>query len=716
MLFFKMRIKKAVVVTSLLLVVLTITSCGLNKVFGLTKEEFMSKVGRQDYGFIKDVDYLKNSIKEINRLEDGASYYMSFVYKDSGMLLFSNKLLYQEMQNKHPYYGPKATTQLLKQLLEEKDFVRAEVHALSYFDKYKDDNPQIRKQLIEALYWQKKDSQVIPYIDNLDRSKFSSYANSELDLLKCVSSARLNKEGWQDLYRDLFFNQSLSPLLSRAYSFIAVFPEYAESFTESEIQFFNAMATASKGDLFKAQNLLRPLLYNENWIFSTNQSVKNISTIIKDSRYITKNLKAFNSARKRASSETSSQALVSYASLYFNKEMYSSVVSVLEGEIDSMELGSAKDDAIWLYMLSLAHVGTDRVIYNMEHFIDQLTGVKYPSDIIDHVITSLVQKEQWETIMDLEQTVTRYGSTNIKSRFLWITSRIYHYDYIYVENKEKVIESLLDSIVTMDNYSYYSYISNALLKRESNIILSEPEAANELTEDDRWISGFIKYGLEDEALSFSKQVKDINYNVALDLAKLLDSSDKHLETLRFLNQAKVPLNTETFNLYYPLPYKEKIVEVATTYNFPHTLYSGLIRTESGFDMHVVSGAGAIGLSQLMPDTAKEQAFNIGIENPDLNDPDTNIVLGGSYLNWLIGKYGTLPLSCMAYNAGPGNVWKWQRWWGNLPDELFIEAAPFKETRAYVPKILRAAIYYGHEEFNTTPYEVVKEIFPQIDKS
>lgn len=691
-------------------------SCGFNRVLGLTKEDFKNKVAQKDYDFIKEVDYLKNSIKEINRLGDGASYYMSFVYKESGMRLFSNKLLYQEILNKDPYFGPKATNQLLKQLLQEKDFVKAELHARNYFEIYKEDNPHIRKQLIEALYWQRKDDLVIPYIDNLDRTKFSDYANNELDLLKCVSSARLNKEDWESQYRDIFFNQPLSPLLSRAYSFIDVYPDYGEKFSKGEKQYFEALSLASKGDYYNSQRLLRSLLYNESSIFSTIQSVKNISKIVKNSRVVTANLNAFNTARKRAPESTASQALVSYASLYFNINRHSAVVSLLEGKIDSIPLGMTRDDAIWLYILSLSHSATDRVVANLKYYVDKLSGEDYPSDIIDHVVTSLVQNEEWEYILDLEDTAKKYAKIPVRSRISWILTRLYFYGFLDSNNSENEINNRLDAIVTNDSYSYYSYIANALLKRESNLMLSEPLPAEKLEKDDEWIQGFIKYGLEDEALSFSKQVKEINYTVAIELAHLLDKSDKHLETLRFLNQAKVPLNTESFPLYYPLPYKEKIVEVANTYNFPHVLYSGLIRTESGFDMNVVSVAGAIGLSQLMPDTAKEQAYNIGISNPDLNDPNTNITLGGSYLNWLISKYGTLPLSFMAYNAGPGNVWKWQRGWGELPDELFIEAAPFKETRAYVPKILRAAIYYGHEEFDISPYQVVKQIFPHIDKS
>lgn len=699
----------------IIFVTVLLTSCGYNRVLGYKKDDFINKVNQKDYRFLSDVDYLKNSIKEINRLGDGASYYMSFVYKNNDMRLFSNKLLYQEVQNKHPYYGQKAAVQLLKQLLQEKDYIKAEMHALNFFDKYKVDNPQITKQLIEAIYWQRKDEQVIPYIENLDRGMYSAYANYEFDLLKCVSSARLGKENWEDLYRDLFFNQPLSPILSRAYSFIDVYPDYGAGFSKEERNYFKAMSLASSGDFYGAQRLLRPLLRSEDWLFNTKDSIKNISKVIKSSKVVTANLSSFESGMMSAPEEMKDDALVSYASLYFNIERFSVVVSLLENRLKAMDIGNTKDDALWLYLLSLSHVETERVVSRVKLYIDQLSGDKYPTDILDHVITALVQNEEWDSIADIETVAKEHGSVTVQSRVSWIMSRLYFYGYLDVEDSQKKIQERLDQIVIQDNSSYYSYIANALLKRESNLILSDPEPSKELSDNDLWIKGFLKYGLSDEAESFSRQIKELNYDVAIDIAENLGMEGKHLKSLRFLANAEVPLNSESFPLYYPLPYKGKIVEVSSVYGLPHTIYSGLIRTESGFDMEVVSGAGAVGLSQLMPATAREQALNIGIDNPDLNDPDTNIQLGGSYLNWLMGKYGTLPLSCMAYNAGPGNVWEWQRGWGSLPDELFIEAAPFKETRAYVPKILRSAIYYGHEEFNISPYQVVKQIFPNIDR-
>lgn len=698
----------------ILLALLILNSCSLTRVFGLKKDEFMSRVNQGDYRFLDNVDYLKNSIKEINRLGDGASYYMSFVYKERNQLLFSNKLLYQEIQNRDDFFGPKAAFLLIKQLLQERDYVKAELHAVNFFETYDGDYPEITKQLIEAMYWQKKNQEVITYIDNLDRSLYSTYANNELDLLRTVAKARMDIVGWEDDYKNLFMNQPLSPLLKRAYSFINVYPDYARGFSREEERFFYLISLASSGDYTNAQRILRPLLETETWIFDTTQSIKNCSRIIKSSRYITTNLGAFSSAMNSSLPERRFDALVSYASLYFNKESFSSVVNLLEDALDDIPLGSTRDDALWLYMLSLSHVGRDRIVAKMTTYLDTLTGETYAPDIIDHVITALVQNSEWELLVEIRDLVNEFGSLEEQSRLTWIISRIYHHDYIVVHNKNRLIEDNLDLIITSDDFTYYSYMANALMNRESNVILDTPPVQTELDEDNSWISGFLEYGLVHEAVTYARHIDKLNYSLALDIANRLDAGEEHLETLRFLSRSGIDLNSETFPLYYPLPYKTHITDIANRYNFSPALFSGLIRTESGFDMHVVSSAGAVGMTQLLPATANEQAADLGMGIPDLNDPEINILLGGTYLDWAMDRFYTLPVSCMAYNAGPMNVWDWQDGWGDLPDELFIEAAPFKETRNYVPKIVKAAIYYGHEHFGASPYNVVTSIFENID--
>jgi soluble lytic murein transglycosylase len=122
----------------------------------------------------------------------------------------------------------------------------------------------------------------------------------------------------------------------------------------------------------------------------------------------------------------------------------------------------------------------------------------------------------------------------------------------------------------------------------------------------------------------------------------------------------------------------------------------LIRQESSFDSNAVSRAGARGLMQLMPSTARSLSRSLRrrYRRSALHDPATNLELGTLYLRRMLDRFdGRVERALAAYNAGPHRVVRWTARNGNVAAEEFIERIPFTETRAYVKIVLAAREQY-----------------------
>ena len=139
------------------------------------------------------------------------------------------------------------------------------------------------------------------------------------------------------------------------------------------------------------------------------------------------------------------------------------------------------------------------------------------------------------------------------------------------------------------------------------------------------------------------------------------------------------------NLHIPAPaftLNEVIRAACRKHQVSTAFVKSIIRAESGFSPTVVSPKGAIGLMQLMPETARELGADPAV-------PEQNVEAGTRYLGWLLQRYGKkrdpMKSAIAAYNAGPGNV------------DRYHGVPPFRETRAYVVRVMKYFKKYQNDE-------------------
>ena len=165
---------------------------------------------------------------------------------------------------------------------------------------------------------------------------------------------------------------------------------------------------------------------------------------------------------------------------------------------------------------------------------------------------------------------------------------------------------------------------------------------------------------------------------------------------RSINTADRTSVTHNFQLRYPTPFRDVFREYAATQGLDEAWVFGLVRQESRFLADARSSAGASGLMQLMPRTARYIAKKIGLRDfrpHRVTDVHTNVTLGTGYLRMVLDQLGSPVLASAAYNAGPGRARRWREAYP-LEGAIYVETIPFNETRDYVKKVMANAVFYG----------------------
>ncbi len=195
---------------------------------------------------------------------------------------------------------------------------------------------------------------------------------------------------------------------------------------------------------------------------------------------------------------------------------------------------------------------------------------------------------------------------------------------------------------------------------------------------------------------------DLSKAAQYQLAKRYATWQWHDKALMLANVSE---HRNDLSLRFPLAHSDLIEKYAKKYNIPEAFVYAIIRQESTFRKQVKSSAGALGLMQVIPSTARKVSKKYKIPLYSMKNmyrANTNINIGVAYLNQLATRFDRHPiLMAAAYNAGPKQVLRWLKNSHKKETDLWIETLPWHETRNYLKNVMSFHAVYQHR-LNDTP--------------
>jgi soluble lytic murein transglycosylase len=384
------------------------------------------------------------------------------------------------------------------------------------------------------------------------------------------------------------------------------------------------------------------------------------------------------------------------------------------------------DACIWYILDTSLTQGAGKAFRYLETYIPQWHDDAYFSDVMDKFAREFVRTSQWEP-MHKVFLLLRDRSGAATAQYAWILGRAIEeglfssdeYARVYMRIAYDAAGSGLSNGASIGNSAWYYRSISAAALGGPFLALPEKEKAAEPDEHSSDVMSFLLGFFAHDAAQFAPRYiraeeRDLSPADLYLLANALGAAGQYQESMRLISlytrRSGYQITRQDMELLFPRPFRELVEQYAAETGIEPSLLYALIRTESAFNSDVVSRAGAVGLTQLMPATAEETAVRIRrrggpdylravtAEDPeespsiDLKDPAVNIHIGAAYLAYLNERMEDPLLALIAYNGGVSRIRRWYRT-SSLPSDLFLETVEYSETRNYGRSVMGAAALY-----------------------
>jgi len=711
----------------ILVLPLLVAGCGAGSAWGMPVAEIRQRLAAADYAFLAGVDLSKHEPAEALAIGAEAPFYLAFAFDAVERPDAALAMLDLAAERSPEPWRSEAAAELAERLVERRDYERAEAaahRAQAGAAKGSGLAARARKALVEALYWQKRDREVLQALPGLER-------DAETDLFRAVSSWRLGAEGATALFADLFLREPASAVHGRAYTFLSSDPAWLALFPPAERDLMAAKFSLVQGEWAKGIPKMEAVLAaHDPARIAESALVFDIGNAYVAGGAPARGGEFLERLCRRLPDPARIDCLETAGRLYRRAKDSARALAAL-GSVAEAARSTEQEDRARYYLLDVlldlspadlpARIASESRHWNVPSTF---------ADLFAPRIAGLAATRQWRKLAAWYLALEENGPAETRAQLAYLLARALQDRLLpgAATVGGRTPRELLEAARTASPTGYYGVAAACLLGELPEPIRFFPqgerpkttgELPGRLADASRralgpLAAGYFDYGLAEAAWRLVWARRDeLAADVVLDAARGLARAGDHRGSLNlaaYLARRR-GLVAADLALLYPRPWLTELIRAAADNGVELSLLSALVREESYFDADIVSSAGAVGLAQLMPETAADVARQLKIESPDLRDPSTSLRMGARHLAGLLSRVDAPVKALLAYNAGLNRVRGWERAAAGLAPDLLVETVPFEESRDYVRKIAVSALLYAWVYDGRDPRETLHGLFP-----
>jgi soluble lytic murein transglycosylase-like protein len=709
----------------ILAIPLLAAGCGSGAAWGMPVAEVRGRLAVGDFAFLAGLDLKAHDSEEALAVGPEAPFYLAFAFDAVQRPEAALAMLELASERSPEPWRSEAALELAARLVEGGDYQRAEAvarRAEARAPKGSDAASRARRTQVAALYWQKRDREVLQALSGLA-------PDPELELFRAVSSWRIGAEGAAGRFVDLFLREKASAIHGRAYAFLSSDPSWLGAFTQTERDLMAAKASFVQGawaeGIAKMEGVLAALesarIADSTLVFDLGNAYVAAGKTARGGEFLER-------LSRRLSGPARVDCLETAGRLYRRAKNYPRALAVLESVAEATRSAEQEDRARYYLLDVLLELDPPdlaaRIASESRHWA-------VPSDFADLFaprIASLAAARQWRKLAPWYLALQENGPAETRAELAYVLGRALQDRLLGAATVGgRTAGQLFEEARAVSPAGYYGVAAACRLGELPEPIRSlaagerpAPAALPERLPDasrralGALATGYFDYGLAETAwrLVWARREElgvDVLRDAARGLARMGDwrsslNLAEYFARRRGLVAADLPL-------LYPRPWLADLTRAAADSGVEPWLLAAVVREESYFDPDIVSAAGAVGLAQLMPDTAADVARQLRLEGPDLRDPATSFRMGARHLAGLLRRVDAPAKALLAYNAGLNRVRGWERAAAGLAPDLLVETVPFAESRDYVRKIAVSALMYAWIYEGRDPRETLNGLFP-----